>query len=99
MRNLGASPYLENPELIETKAVDAPDKSGTRVNEFSMNIGIKRARSEEASGKGAPAKAAAKRPRNRSGNKISPYIVNGKMSFVEGPSMALCSGAFLCPNC
>ena len=61
MRNLGASPYLENPELIEIKAVDAPDKSGTRVNEFSMNISIKRARAEEPAGKaGAPKAAGAK---------------------------------------
>jgi len=60
MRNLGASPYLENPELIEIKAVQAPNNPGTRVNEFSMNISIKRARAEEpsAAGKGAPAKAA-----------------------------------------
>ena len=28
MRNLGASPYLENPELVEIKAVPSPDKSG-----------------------------------------------------------------------
>lgn len=48
MRNLGASPYLENPELIEIKAVPAPDKSGNRVNEFNMNISIKRAQPEEA---------------------------------------------------
>jgi type IV pilus assembly protein PilN len=43
MRNLGASPYLENPELVEIKAVAAPDKSGNRINEFNMNISIKRA--------------------------------------------------------
>lgn len=47
MRNLGASPYLENPELVEIKAVPAPDKSGTRVNEFNMNISVKRAKAEE----------------------------------------------------
>ncbi|HXF78488.1 MAG TPA: PilN domain-containing protein [Usitatibacter sp.] len=47
MRNLGASPYLENPELVEIKAVAAPDKSGNRVNEFNMNISIKRTRAEE----------------------------------------------------
>jgi type IV pilus assembly protein PilN len=60
MRNLGASPYLENPELVEIKAVPAPDKSGNRVNEFNMNISIKRAQAEDArsAGKGAPAKAA-----------------------------------------
>jgi type IV pilus assembly protein PilN len=46
MRNLGASPYLENPSLVEIKAVAAPDKSGNRVNEFNMNISIKRAQAE-----------------------------------------------------
>jgi type IV pilus assembly protein PilN len=63
MRNLGASPYLENPELVEIKAVPSPDKSGNRINEFNMNISIKRAQTEDASkggGKGAPAKAGAK---------------------------------------
>jgi len=48
MRNLGASPYLENPELIEIKAAPAPDKSGNRINEFSMNISIKRAKPDDA---------------------------------------------------
>ena len=55
MRNLGASPYLENPELVEIKAVPNPDKSGTRVNEFNMNISIKRAQPEGA--KSAPGAA------------------------------------------
>jgi len=60
MRNLGASPYLENPELVEIKAVPA-DKSGGRINEFNMNISIKRAQPEgQAAKKGAPAKAAGK---------------------------------------
>jgi type IV pilus assembly protein PilN len=57
MRNLGASPYLENPELVEIRAVPAPDKSGSRVNEFSMNISIKRAQADDA--RNAPAKGAA----------------------------------------
>jgi type IV pilus assembly protein PilN len=56
MRNLGASPYLENPELVEIKAVPAPDKSGNRVNEFNMNISIKRAQAEAAGGRSASAK-------------------------------------------
>jgi type IV pilus assembly protein PilN len=60
MRNLGASPYLENPELVEIKAVPAPDKSGSRVNEFSMNISVKRARPDDRGGPGAKAGAAAK---------------------------------------
>jgi type IV pilus assembly protein PilN len=59
MRNLGASPYLENPELIEIKAVPSPDKSGNRVNEFSMNISIKRAKPDDA-GAATVAKAAGK---------------------------------------
>jgi type IV pilus assembly protein PilN len=59
MRNLGASPYLENPELIEIKAVVAPDKSGNRVNEFNMNISIKRASADDA-GKTAPKAGGAK---------------------------------------
>ena len=58
MRNLGASPYLENPELVEIKAAPAPDKSGNRVNEFNMNISIKRTQPDIAPGKGAPAGAA-----------------------------------------
>ena len=61
MRNLGASPYLENPELVEIKAVISPDKSGARINEFNMNISIKRAQVDDGRGvtdaKGAPAKA------------------------------------------
>jgi type IV pilus assembly protein PilN len=57
MRNLGASPYLENPELVEIKAVPNPDKSGNRVNEFNMNISIKRAAADD--GRGAPGKPAA----------------------------------------
>jgi type IV pilus assembly protein PilN len=60
MRNLGASPYLENPELVEIRAVAAPDKSGNRVNEFNMNISIKRAQAEDP--KAAASKAAAAKP-------------------------------------
>jgi len=67
MRNLGASPYLENPELVEIKAAPSPDKSGSRVNEFNMNISIKRARADDgrapakgAAGAAAPAKPAGK---------------------------------------
>ena len=58
MRNLGASPYLENPELVEIKAVPSPDKSGNRVNEFNMYIHIKRAQAEAAASRRAAADAA-----------------------------------------
>jgi len=59
MRNLGASPYLENPELVEIKAVPAPDKSGNRINEFNMNISIKRAQADTPAPSRAPAAAPA----------------------------------------
>jgi type IV pilus assembly protein PilN len=47
MRNLGASPYLENPELIEIKAVNLNQNPNQRVNEFSMNISIKRNKGDD----------------------------------------------------
>jgi len=58
MRNLGASPYLENPELVEIKAVAAPDKSGNRINEFNMNISIKRAQPDTPAPRASSAPAA-----------------------------------------
>ena len=61
MRNLGASPYLENPELVEIKAVPSPTSPGSRVNQFDMNISIKRAQVEDAKG-AAPAKGAPTKP-------------------------------------
>ena len=60
MRNLGASPYLENPELVEIKAVLLDNNPNKRVNEFSMNISVKRAKAEE--GKGSAKKAADAKP-------------------------------------
>jgi type IV pilus assembly protein PilN len=39
MRNLDNSPWLSNAELVETKAVQV---SNQRVNEFSLNIRLKR---------------------------------------------------------
>jgi len=59
MRNLGASPYLENPELVEIKAVLLDKDPNKRVNEFSMNISVKRAKMEDAGGKGARTPAGA----------------------------------------
>lgn len=56
MRNLGASPYLENPELVEIKAVLLDNNPNKRVNEFSMNISVKRAKADD----GKAAKGAAK---------------------------------------
>lgn len=58
MRNFAASPHLENPELVEIKAVTVSNK---RVSEFNMNVSLKRLQIEDASkaGKAAP-KAGAK---------------------------------------
>ena len=56
MRNLGASPYLENAELVEIKAALLDNNPNKRVNEFSMNISIKRAKADD----GKAAKSAAK---------------------------------------
>lgn len=47
MRNLDASPWLEKPELIEVKAVMVDKR---RLNEFSLNISLKRAGAEENGG-------------------------------------------------
>ena len=58
MRNFVASPHLENPELVEIKAVNVSNK---RVSEFNMNVSLKRLQTEDPgkAGKAAP-KAAAK---------------------------------------
>ena len=59
MRNIQASPYLENPELVEIKAVTL---NGQRANEFSLNFTVKRAKQEDKRGsKAAPAKDAEKK--------------------------------------
>jgi len=62
MRNFAASPHLENPDLVEIKAVTVSNK---RVSEFNMNVSLKRLQTEEPdkAGKAAPKvapKAAAK---------------------------------------
>src|SRR5450759_857263 len=59
MRNIQASPYLENPELVEIKAVTLNNQ---RANEFSLNFTVKRAKQEDKRGsKAAPAKGAEKK--------------------------------------
>jgi type IV pilus assembly protein PilN len=51
MRNLESSPKLENPGLVEIKAVQ---QGRLRANEFILNINITRAKVEEPAGKAAP---------------------------------------------
>lgn len=48
MRNLEASPWLTNPQLVEVKAVVL---NGRRTNEFAMNFSLKRTQPEEVKGK------------------------------------------------
>jgi len=50
MRNLDGSPWLSNAELVETKAVQL---NSLRVNEFSLNVQLRRDQSAEP-GKPAP---------------------------------------------
>lgn len=56
MRNVGSSPYLENPQLVEIKTATVNNK---RVSEFNMNFGIKRTQTEEAAKNAAKAGKAA----------------------------------------
>ena len=44
MRNIEGSPWLDKPELVEIKSVPAPGVRGTdlRVNEFTLNLQVKR---------------------------------------------------------
>jgi type IV pilus assembly protein PilN len=41
MRNIEASPWLQNPELVEIKAVASPVTKDLRVNEFTLNVQLK----------------------------------------------------------
>jgi len=52
MRNLEASPHLENANLVEIKAVTTP---GSRVNEFILNVNVSRAAAEPEKGAKPPA--------------------------------------------
>ena len=58
MRNIEASPYLENPNLIEIKAVTINNQ---RANEFSMDFALKRPKADDG-GKSAPRKADSAKP-------------------------------------
>ena len=55
MRNLEASPYLENPNLVEIRVATVNNK---RLSEFVMNVSIKRQQSESDAAKGGAGKAA-----------------------------------------
>jgi type IV pilus assembly protein PilN len=55
MRNLDSSPWLSNAELVETKAVQL---NNLRVNEFSLNIQLKRDQGADTGKPAAKAKGA-----------------------------------------
>ena len=56
MRNLEASPYLENPDLVEIKVANINNK---RLSEFIMNVSIKRQQSESDAAKAGAGEAGA----------------------------------------
>ena len=56
MRNLGSSPYLQDPDLVEIKAAQVGNK---RVSEFIMNVSIKRLQTDDAKDAGKAGKAGA----------------------------------------
>ncbi len=64
MRNIESSPWLEQPELVEIKSIPSPTQKDLRLNEFTLNLRVKRAAppadaaGASAASKGAPAKAA-----------------------------------------
>ena len=41
MRNIEASPWLQNPELVEIKSIVSPASKDLRVNEFTLNARLK----------------------------------------------------------
>jgi type IV pilus assembly protein PilN len=43
MRNIDASPWLTQPELVEIKSVPSPASKDLRVNEFTLNVQVKKA--------------------------------------------------------
>ena len=55
MRNIESSPWLEKPALVEIKSVQLPNNAG-RVNEFTLNLQIKRAAPPDEPPATAPAK-------------------------------------------
>lgn len=57
MRNIEASPWLTNPELVEIRLVTAPGIAANqdlKVNEFTLNFMVKRAAPAEAAPAAAP---------------------------------------------
>ena len=63
MRNIESSPWLQQPELVEIKSVPSPVNKDLRVNEFTLNVQLKKAAPpEEPKAARAPTAAPAPRP-------------------------------------
>ena len=58
MRNIESSPWLGNPELVEIKSVPLDRQ---KVNEFTLNLQVKRPTEATEPGKGPPGAPAAKK--------------------------------------
>jgi type IV pilus assembly protein PilN len=43
MRNIESSPWLQRPELVEIRSVPQPNAPNQRLNEFTLNVRVKRA--------------------------------------------------------
>ena len=70
MRNIEASPWLTNPELVEIKLVSAPgakDPNTPKVSEFTLTLQVKRTPAPSASSPGAPAPGAPAAPAKSAG--------------------------------
>jgi type IV pilus assembly protein PilN len=60
MRNIESSPWLTQPELVEIKSVPSPINKDLRVNEFTLNVQLKKAAPpDEPKAASAPAPRAA----------------------------------------
>ena len=59
MRNLEASPWMENPQLVEIRATTA---NNLRVNEFSLNVQMSAAQKSDETGAAKDAKSKDKQP-------------------------------------
>ena len=59
MRNIDASPWLTQPELVEIKSVPSPINKDLRVNEFTLNLQVKKAAPPEEPKMARPPPAAA----------------------------------------
>lgn len=59
MRNLEASPWLENPALVEINSVKV---GSARLSEFTLNVTLTRAKEDEGTGKKPSAKPRASAP-------------------------------------